>query len=206
SNRLQIRGTIRGWGVSTDGGGGLTRPTVSGQVLAMKRAYSLAAFDPGSIALVEAHGTGTPVGDPVELTAIATVRRDANAHRRAAIGSVKANIGHTKAAAGVAGLIKVVMAVDRQILPAATACEDPHPLLHQYADVITAPSNSCVWPSDLPLRAGVSAMGFGGINVHMVLESPTTRRRGSLTNRERSLITAPWDCELFVFAAEDQAG
>jgi enediyne polyketide synthase len=201
-----VLATIRGWGMSTDGQGGLTRPTVAGQAAALGRAYRLAGFDAGTVALFEAHGTGTAVGDPVEITAIADVRRAARATEPAVLGSVKANIGHTKAAAGIAGLIKAVMALDRQILPAATACEEPHPALAEHRNLLTVLRESRIWPAELPLRAGVSSMGFGGINLHVALEACPAKRRFGIDARERSLSASGQDAELFVFAADDRDG
>ncbi len=201
----RARAEIRGWGMSTDGRGGLTRPTVTGQSAALERAYRLAGFDAGTVPLFEAHGTGTAVGDPVEIAAIAAVRRAAGAGFPAAIGSIKANIGHTKAAAGVAGLIKAVMALDRQIVPAATACEEPHPAVLEHGDMVAVPQESRRWPADQPLRAGVSAMGFGGINLHLALEGTASSRRTAFDPRERRLLAGGQDAELFVFAAETRS-
>ena len=100
-----IRAVIRGWGISSDGSGGITRPELSGQVLALDRAYKRAGYGIDSVGYFEGHGTGTAIGDAVELQALSHARRAASDHApAAAVGSVKANIGHTKAAAGVAGL------------------------------------------------------------------------------------------------------
>jgi enediyne polyketide synthase len=201
----QARAEIRGWGMSTDGRGGLTRPTVAGQRAALERAYRLAGFDAGTVPLFEAHGTGTAVGDPVEIAAIAAVRRAAGAGFPAAVGSIKANIGHTKAAAGVAGLIKTVIALDRQIVPAATACEEPHPAVLEHRDMVAVPPESRLWPVDQPLRAGVSAMGFGGINLHLALEGTASSRRTALDPPERRLLAGGHDAELFVFSADTRS-
>lgn len=97
---------IRGWGISTDGTGGLTRPTSDGQLKAYLRAYTKAAVDPHDLSFVEAHGTGTAVGDPIEIRALSELRNGAT--NQLPIGSIKANIGHTKATAGIAGLIKAL--------------------------------------------------------------------------------------------------
>jgi enediyne polyketide synthase len=106
---LKVEARIRGWGISTDGAGGLTRPSHDGQVAACRRACGLAQVDPADLAFVEAHGTGTAVGDPIEIQALATLRKDARSPLP--VGSIKANIGHTKAAAGLAGLLKTVEAL-----------------------------------------------------------------------------------------------
>src|SRR5262249_28515595 len=158
---------LRGWGVSSDGNGGLTRPEVSGQLLALRRAYQRAGYGADSVAYFEGHGTGTSVGDAVELQALSSARRKARSTAPpAALGSIKANIGHTKAAAGVAGLIKAAMAVQSRILPPTSGCDTPHPELTQENPMLRILKSGELWPDDAPLRAGVSAMGFGGINTH----------------------------------------
>ncbi|MDG3008355.1 type I polyketide synthase [Paludisphaera mucosa] len=204
----RIRCTLPGWGVSSDGHGGLTRPEVEGQVLALRRAYRRAGFGIDSVAYFEGHGTGTAVGDATELRALGRARREADREvvsGPTAVGSVKANIGHTKAAAGVAGLIKAVMALDVQVIPPATSCDIPHPELTAPTAALRAPTDGEPWPADLPFRAGVSAMGFGGINVHVVLENLEAQRRRSLTPEQSRLLRSPQDAELFVFE-EDSAG
>ncbi|ETX04229.1 MAG: hypothetical protein ETSY2_29980, partial [Candidatus Entotheonella gemina] len=139
-----------------------------------------------------------------ELQALSTARREAgNGVPPAAIGSVKANIGHTKAAAGVAGLIKATMALYRQSLPPTTGCEAPHPLLTEAAPALRVLRGGACWPADLPLRAGVSAMGFGGINTHLVLEGIATERCGGWSVRERVLLASAQDAELFLLGAQD---
>src|SRR5207249_3386858 len=98
----RIYATIRGWGVSSDGSGGITRPEVEGQLLALRRAYRRAGFGIDTVGYFEAHGTGTAVGDATELAVISRARREADAEAPAAVlSTIKANIGHTKAAAGV---------------------------------------------------------------------------------------------------------
>ncbi|HET7463239.1 MAG TPA: SDR family NAD(P)-dependent oxidoreductase [Longimicrobium sp.] len=160
---------IRGWGVSSDGRGGLTRPEAEGQRLALRRAYARAGFGPGSVAFFEAHGTGTPVGDEAELRALSLARGGGPAPA-AAVGSVKALIGHTKAAAGVAGLIKAVMAVRARVIPPTAGCADPHPALCGERPALRVAPDGEPFPAGAAPRAGVSAMGFGGINTHVVLE------------------------------------
>ena len=195
---------IRGWGVSSDGGGGLTRPEMSGQLLALERAYRRAGFGLDSVGYFEGHGTGTAVGDATELRALSRARREAAGEGPpAAIGSVKANIGHTKAAAGVAGLMKAVMAVHTQFLPPTTGCDEPHAELTGKCPALRVLREGEPWPLNRPVRAGVSAMGFGGINAHVVIERGTVEQRPTLTSRERMLLVAPQDTELFVVAAED---
>src|SRR3954471_21409645 len=107
----RIYALIRGWGISSDGNGGITRPEAQGQLEALRRAYRRAGFSSDTVVYCEGHGTGTAVGDATELEVLSRARREANpAAPPAVVGSIKANIGHTKAAAGVAGLLKAAMA------------------------------------------------------------------------------------------------
>ncbi|RKZ54863.1 MAG: erythronolide synthase [Candidatus Parabeggiatoa sp. nov. 2] len=196
---------IRGWGLSSDGSGGITRPEESGQRLALERAYQRAGYGIDTVPLFEGHGTGTPVGDEVELRTLTTTRLMADPNARpAVVGSIKANIGHTKAAAGVAGLLKAVMAVHHQILPPATGFNSPHPLLKSENANLRLLSKGEAWPDFLPLRAGVSSFGFGGINVHLAIEGANNAvRRSKLMPTEQKLLASPQDCELFLLSAED---
>lgn len=164
---LRIYAHIVGWASSSDGSGGLTRPERSGQALAMERAYRMSGVRPEQVGLIEGHGTGTPIGDQVELETLTSVRGVGTAP--AALGSIKANIGHTKAAAGVAGLIKAAMATHRRVLPPTTGCREPHELLTRPDAPLRVLADAEPW-TDRSRRAGVSSMGFGGINVHLVLE------------------------------------
>ena len=202
----RIYGLIRGWGISSDGNGGMTRPEVEGQLLAIKRAYKRAGFGVHTVSYFEGHGTGTPVGDKVELEVISHAIKEAQTEQKlslkgAVIGSIKANIGHTKAAAGIAGLIKATMAVYRQMIPPTTGCETPHDQLTKNNPVLQVNNIGKLWSSDRCLRAGVSAMGFGGINTHIVLEGLGNIRRQKLTDKEQSLIRSYQDAELFLFSA-----
>ncbi len=201
---LHCYALIRGWGVSSDGGGGLTRPEALGQGLALRRAYARAGFGADSVALFEGHGTGTVIGDETELRALADTRRQANSGAfPAVVGSIKANIGHTKAAAGIAGLIKAATALHRQILPPHAACEQPHPILADPESRLRRLEQAESWPAELPLRAGVSSFGFGGINAHIALEGAAALRREALTEAEITLSASAQDVELFLFSAAD---
>ncbi|MFY9622473.1 MAG: type I polyketide synthase [Pyrinomonadaceae bacterium] len=201
--RLRIYATIRGWGISSDGNGGITRPEVEGQLLALKRAYRRAGFGIDTVSYFEGHGTGTTVGDAVELKALSRARREANGHASpAAIGSVKANIGHTKAAAGVAGLMKAVMAVDAAVLPPATACEKPHSELSGEFPALRILRSAERWPERRALKAGVSSMGFGGIDVHVVIEAEKGNSSSAVGSRGRKLSHSFQDAELFLLGAQ----
>ncbi|MEV7008605.1 type I polyketide synthase [Streptosporangium sp. NPDC051022] len=195
----RIYATIAGWGVSSDGKGGITRPEVSGYRLALRRAYERAGFGIETVAMFEGHGTGTEVGDRTELTALTQARAAEGADgTRAAVSSIKGMIGHTKAAAGVAGLIKAVMAVHHQVLPPTTGCVEPHPVLEEEAAQLRVLRKAEPWPAGAPVRAGVTAMGFGGINTHVVLEKPGPRRSVSLDTRTKALASSVQDAELLL--------
>lgn len=206
-NRRRVYAVIRGWGVSSDGSGGITRPEVEGQLIALRRAYARAGYGADTVAYFEGHGTGTAVGDATELQALARARRETSVDvsSRAVVSSVKAIIGHTKAAAGVAGLIKATMALGAQILPPAVGCDEPHEELKRDEPVLRVLKQGELFSTDASLRAGVSAMGFGGINTHLTLEATEDDRRQSLTTRERALLTSAQDAELFLFSARDIA-
>ncbi len=202
--RRHVYAFIRGWGISSDGSGGLTRPEVDGQLLALRRAYHRAGYGPDTVTYFEGHGTGTSVGDATELSALTCARREAAADAPPAlIGSIKANIGHTKAAAGAAGLIKAVMALHSQILPPITGCEQPHPELTAPDAALRAPTEGQLWPVDRPLCASVSGMGFGGINAHLTLEGAAVARKAEFTPRERSLLSSAQDAELLLLSGRD---
>lgn len=197
-----VHGVIRGWGVSSDGRGGVTRPELAGHLLAIRRAYERAGYGVDSVGLFEGHGTGTAVGDATEIRALAhAYAGDGGRAGGAALGSIKANVGHTKAAAGVAGLIKAMLSVDRGVLPPTTGCETPHPELAANGAPLRVLREPEAWPSGRPARAGVSAMGFGGINTHIAVEAARDGRRAGLTRHERRLGTTFQDAELIPLAA-----
>jgi enediyne polyketide synthase len=200
---LRTYATIAGWGFSSDGRGGITRPEADGHQLAVQRAYRVAGFDISSVSYLEGHGTGTAVGDETELRALSQARRDAcDTAPAAAISTVKGNFGHTKAAAGVAGLIKATLAVHHQVIPPATGHFDPHPVLEGPNPALRVPATAELWPGDQPVRAGVSAMGFGGINAHVVLEGGGDTRRDELDPRTLQLVGSRQDCEILLLDAD----
>jgi enediyne polyketide synthase len=198
----RIYAVIHGWGVSSDGSGGMTRPEAEGQLLAVRRAYRRAGIGIDSVAYFEGHGTGTSVGDATELGMLSRALQESGTRGSPpAIGSIKANIGHTKAAAGIAGLIKATMALHAQVIPPTTACERPRAELTGASALLRAPMEPEPWPADRPLRAGVSAMGFGGINTHVVLDAGPAERRLRLGAGERRFRASAQDAELFLLSA-----
>lgn len=198
--------TIAGWGYSSDGRGGITRPEASGHRLAIQRAYESAGFGFETVSYIEGHGTGTAVGDATELRAFAEARRAADPDApAAAISTVKGNFGHTKAAAGVAGLIKAVLAVRHQVIPPATSHVDPHPELTGERPLLRVPDRAELWPEGAPIRAAVSSMGFGGINAHIVVEHADGARRASLGKVTRRLVRSRQDAEVLLLDAPSTA-
>ncbi|MBK8269990.1 MAG: SDR family NAD(P)-dependent oxidoreductase [Planctomycetes bacterium] len=198
----QIYGVIRGWGVSSDGSGGITRPEVAGQKIALARAYRRAGFGADRISYFEGHGTGTAVGDATELRVLSEARREAgSALPPAALGSIKANIGHTKAAAGIAGFIKATLAVHNRTLPPTTGCFTPHAELGGPKPALRVLPRAEEWPSSDANCAAVSAMGFGGINTHIIIQSVNAAR--PVRRIANSIGTPSQDAEVFLFAAAD---
>lgn len=211
---LRSYATIAGWGVSSDGRGGITRPDMDGHLMAVERAYRMAGFAADTVDYLEGHGAGTVVGDRAELEVFgrAVSGRDSR-RQRVRIGAVKANVGHTKAAAGIAALIKTVLAVHHATIPPITGNQRPHPLLAT-SSLLELPRAALSWPSAhsqrsgdepggprsvSPRRAGMSALGFGGINAHVVVESsqPPVSIDAELS---RKLAHSKQDCELFVLS------
>ncbi|MFR9778050.1 amino acid adenylation domain-containing protein [Micromonospora sp. MS34] len=170
-----IYAVIRGSAVNNDGARrtGYTAPGVDGQVEVVSSALAAAGVDPRSVSYLEAHGTGTTLGDPIEVTALTEAFRSGTDDRGfCALGSVKANIGHTDAAAGVAGLIKTVMALWSRTLPPTINIGRPNPAIDFADGPFYLNDTARPWPADGPRRAGVSSFGMGGTNAHVVLEEP----------------------------------
>ncbi len=176
----RIYAVVRGLGSSSDGKGrGITAPNPVGQKLAVQRAWQTAGLSPATATMIEGHGTSTRVGDMVEGESLAEVLRSAGAETGSIpLGSVKSNIGHLKAAAGAAGLLKTVLALHHKVIPPSLHCERPNPGLdfeHSPLRVITS-LEDWMQPAGGVRRAGVSAFGFGGTNFHAVLEEHVAGR------------------------------
>ncbi len=204
-----IYAVIRGWGISSDGrGAGITAPSAQGQAKALQTAYARGETDMARLAFLEGHGTGTTVGDRVELEGIAMAMGPLASQidgplRSCAVTSLKSILGHCKAAAGVGGFLKSVMAVNQRVVPPTAACRDPHPVFDTKAcRLYPAKFGEVLRPEDT-VTAGVSAMGFGGINCHVVLESgdaPCERIRPSIS--EKQLMVSNQESELFLISAD----
>lgn len=201
-----VYAVIRGWGISSDGRGtGITAPTVRGQVISLERAYARGGMDPHDLDFIEGHGTGTSVGDPIELKAIHSVLSANNGTqpRRCGVTSLKSIIGHTKAASGIGGLIKTVLAVNRRVIPPLAGCREPHPLFEKELTTIYPVLHGDCRPADSILNAGVSSMGFGGINCHITISSgdqPSDKQAPSID--ERALLACSQSSEIFVLEGE----
>ncbi|MEO7112765.1 MAG: polyketide synthase, partial [Polyangiaceae bacterium] len=164
----RIYAVIRGTGISSDGHGASAMvPRAEGQLLALERAWSAAGIDRKNVGLIEAHGTATPTGDEVEIRSLRSFFGDDSAPN-VVLGSVKSMIGHTMAAAGVAGLIKTILAVHHRTLPPTLHCDEPRAELSGSRFRVLAKAEP--WSSETPRLGGVSAFGFGGINAHVVVE------------------------------------
>ncbi|WP_281178796.1 beta-ketoacyl synthase N-terminal-like domain-containing protein, partial [Streptomyces niveus] len=178
----RIHAVIRGIGTSSDGKGtAIYAPLPDGQARALRRAYEEAGYGPRTVELVEAHGTGTKAGDAAELTALRAVFEESgrgaaqpagSGGQWCAIGSVKSQIGHTKCAAGAAGLLKAVMALHHKVLPPTIKVDRPTPAATDPDGPFYVNTEARPWvrSADHPRRAAVSSFGFGGSNFHVTLE------------------------------------
>jgi phthiocerol/phenolphthiocerol synthesis type-I polyketide synthase E len=191
SDNDTIYAIIKGSALSNDGSSkiGYTAPSVDGQAQAIAMAQSVAGVDAETITYVEAHGTGTALGDPVEIAALTTAFRASTDKKNfCAIGSVKTNIGHLDAAAGIAGLIKAILALRHRQLPASLHFQQPNPQIDLASSPFYVNSRLQEWKSDgLKLRAGVSSFGVGGTNAHVILEQAPEIEPSS-ASREHQLI------------------
>ncbi|MCW2875113.1 type I polyketide synthase [Actinacidiphila oryziradicis] len=197
----RIYGVIKGVGSSSDGRSlGLTAPRPEGQRSALERAYRNAGISPADVGLVEAHGTGTVVGDRTELSILGEVFTEAGARAGGCVlGSVKSQIGHTKCAAGLAGLIKTTLALYTGVKPPTLHVERPNSAWEEESSPFAFHSQARPWAAPPAERiAGLSAFGFGGTNFHVVL-----RAHGDATPPAHGLDT--WPAELFTFRGTDRA-
>ncbi|GAA1454889.1 type I polyketide synthase [Nocardiopsis tropica] len=178
ADRDTVHAVIRGSAVNNDGAvkASFTAPTASGQAEVVTEALAAADADPGSIGYVEAHGSGTLIGDSIEVQALA---RALDTDRRIGLGTVKGNVGHLDAAAGIAGLLKTTLALEHGELPPTLNHRTPNPDIDFAATPFDVVTELTPWPrGEHPRRAGVSAFGFGGTNAHLVLEEAPPEEPG----------------------------
>jgi acyl transferase domain-containing protein/acyl carrier protein len=180
-----VRAVLRGSAINNDGDAkvGFTAPSVDGQAEVVARALALADIDPASVQYVEAHGTGTALGDPIEVAALSRAFQGAAGRRgTCALGSVKTNLGHLDAAAGIAGLIKTVLALERREIPPSLHYTRPNPAIDFAAGPFYVNDRLRPWPAGAagtPRRAGVSSFGIGGTNAHVIVEEAPAPAPGS---------------------------
>jgi acyl transferase domain-containing protein/acyl carrier protein len=166
----RIHAVLHGTAVNQDGrSGGFTAPNVLSQVSLIETALDTAGLEPKDIGYVEAHGTGTALGDPIELEALATALGRRNGEAPLPVGAVKTNFGHLEGAAGVAGLIKAVLCVDRRQIPPLVNFRTLNPRIDLSGTGVTVPERLLDWPAGAGRYAGVSSFGMSGTNAHVVL-------------------------------------
>ncbi|MRG97807.1 type I polyketide synthase [Polyangium spumosum] len=194
-----IRAVIRGSAINNDGSlkVGFTAPSVGGQTQVIAEALAVARVDPGTIRYIEAHGTGTPIGDPIEMAALKQAFAGVAERGRIAIGALKSSVGHLESAAGIAGLIKAVLAIENGLIPANVDFEKLNPELGIEHSPFYIRAASHEWrPSAAPRRAGVSSFGIGGTNAHVVLEeAPRSSKKSA----------PPASCHLLPITAKSEA-
>lgn len=175
-----IRGIIRGFAVNNDGSGraGYTTPAASGQISLLTQALASAQVDPADVGYIEAHGTGTIIGDPVEYAALSTVYGKRPGEPRL-LGSVKANLGHLGACAGMAGMHKLLLMLEHGQIPPQINFSSPNPEMNLEEGGFEVCTERRDWPSSLPRLAAISSFGLGGTNCHLILEGPPLFRQGT---------------------------
>ncbi|GAB4162329.1 MAG: hypothetical protein Fur0021_36470 [Candidatus Promineifilaceae bacterium] len=201
----RVYAVIKGVGTSSDGRAkSVLAPRPEGARLAVSRAYEVAGIDSTTVGLIEAHGTATTAGDVSEITALQPLFPAIENHPPyCAIGSVKSMIGHTMAAAGVAGVMKTALALYHKVLPPTLNVTNPNPKLplEQTGLYINTETRPWIHRGSAPRRAGVNAFGFGGINAHVVMEEYPVPEFAPTVGFMRH-----WDSELIVLEADDRAG
>ncbi|MFP4846278.1 amino acid adenylation domain-containing protein [Winogradskyella sp. PE311] len=186
-----IHGVIKGVGVNNDGGakGSFTAPSTEGEAGAISSALLDANVKPSQISYIEAHGTATPIGDPIEIEGLHLAFGEQESKGYCAIGSIKSNLGHLTAAAGVAGVIKTTLAMKHRQIPASLGYENPNPSIDFENSPFFVNDKLRTWESKTPRLAGVSSFGVGGTNVHIVLEEYKTDEQKSDLGRPLQLLT-----------------
>ncbi|RQH19841.1 type I polyketide synthase, partial [Okeania hirsuta] len=189
-----IQAIVKGSAINNDGAlkVGYTAPSIEGQTAVIAEAHAVAGVDPETISYIEAHGTGTELGDPVEIAALTQAFRYSTEKKGfCAIGSLKSNVGHLDAAAGVAGLIKTVLALKHKLLPPTLHFEEPNPRIDFVNSPLYVNATLSEWKTNgTPRRAGVSSFGIGGTNAHVILEeAPEPIKQENSPERPTHLLT-----------------
>ena len=183
ADRDHIHAIIKGSAINNDGAMkvGFTAPSVDGQAAVIGEAQAIAGVDAETISYIEAHGTATPLGDPIEIAALTQAFSQSTDKKGfCAIGSLKTNLGHLDTAAGVAGLIKTVLALQHKMLPPSLHFETPNPKIDFANSPFYVNTTLTEWKTDnIPRRAGVSSFGMGGTNAHVILEEAPVFGQGA---------------------------
>lgn len=185
-----IYAVIKGVGVNNDGGNkaSFTAPSAIGQAQAIQKALMDAQVSPDTLSYIEAHGTATPIGDPIEIEGLQMAFGQQESKNYCAIGSIKSNMGHLTAAAGVAGLIKTVLAMQHKQIPASLGFEKPNPTIDFENSPFYVNQKLSPWESETTRRAGISSFGVGGTNVHVILEEYQNKVEASGSGRPLELL------------------
>ncbi|MBF8187064.1 acyltransferase domain-containing protein [Nonomuraea sp. K274] len=198
-----IHAVIQGSAINNDGANkvGYTAPSVTGQSRVIRASMAAAGVQPRSIGYVEAHGTATRLGDPIEVTALVDAYGRGVARPWCALASVKGNLGHLDAAAGVVGLIKAALAVEHGVIPPSLHFVQPNPELPLAGSPFFVPTEPTPWRIAGVRRAAVSSFGIGGTNAHMVVCQPPARRPGVEVAGPRTLLLSGRDQDAIVRVA-----
>ena len=208
ADRDRILALVRGSAFNSDGrSNGLTAPNGAAQQSVIRAALERAGVEPAAIGYVETHGTGTSLGDPIEVDALAAVLcRDRSPEQPLAISSVKTNIGHLESAAGIAAVIKTVLALRHEEIPPHLHLRQLNPLLADKMASLTIPTEPMPWPrGDRPRLAGVSSFGMSGINAHLVLEEAPAEEQPPVEAEATSGDAEPTLCLMTLSARKPEA-
>ncbi|MGV6831722.1 MAG: amino acid adenylation domain-containing protein [bacterium] len=186
-----IYGVVKGIGLNNDGGekGSFLAPSIDGEAGAIKNAIEDAKINPSEITYVEAHGTATPLGDPIEIEGLCNAFGDQKDKQFCAIGSIKSNMGHLTAAAGVAGFIKVMLALKHKQIPASLGYNNPNPNIDFQNSPFFVNQALSPWNTQGLRKAGISSFGVGGTNVHVIVEEFKNQFESNHASKPLSLIT-----------------